>query len=280
MTTPATRSRLWDDSAAAYDRHTRRYDAHRRIAGMLALAAPSRPAAVLDFGCGPGNSTRLLHRAFPGAALAGIDSSPEMIRLARQAAGSQKISYHCADLTAPGPPPGLEPGRYDLVTAVNSLFHVDDKTALLAGLTPLLTRNAAVTFSVYDTVFRPGSPLRWPLRQHREDTLMAMLTGQLRDRGHAVAGRQEDREILTEESLRGIFAAAGFSVRCAAVLRLQRPAEERLSFFSVPAVAAEVFPGIPASDVRAAATALIPAARSLPAQERSVFAFTAARTPD
>ncbi len=38
---------------------------------------------VLDVGCGPGNSSRVLAERFPGARVRGIDSSPEMIAAAR-----------------------------------------------------------------------------------------------------------------------------------------------------------------------------------------------------
>jgi trans-aconitate 2-methyltransferase len=48
----------------------------------IALADPRR---IVDLGCGPGNSTEALRRRWPGASIAGLDSSPEMIEAARQA---------------------------------------------------------------------------------------------------------------------------------------------------------------------------------------------------
>jgi trans-aconitate methyltransferase len=280
MTTLTARTHdQWNNSADAYDRHTRTFDTHRRIADQLALLAPRNTSAVLDFGCGPGNSTRLLRRTFPHAHITGLDASPAMIRLARHHTSDPTISYHCGNPAAGDPLTGLTRGRYDLVAAANSLFHVDDKAALLDGLTPLLTPDATIVFSLYDTVFTPNDPIRWPLREQHDDTLMTLLIDELRARGHAVTRRQEDREILTEASLRHLFAAAGFSVHCGAVLRLHRTAQERLSFFSIPATAAEVFPDIPASDVRDAAANLIPTTTGLPPQERCVYAFVATRSP-
>ncbi len=43
------------------------------------------PRRIVDLGCGPGNSTAVLRARWPGAFLMGVDSSPEMIRKAREA---------------------------------------------------------------------------------------------------------------------------------------------------------------------------------------------------
>ena len=51
----------------------------------LANRIPARePQRVLDIGCGPGNSTRVLAERFPGARVMGVDSSPDMIGAARE----------------------------------------------------------------------------------------------------------------------------------------------------------------------------------------------------
>jgi trans-aconitate 2-methyltransferase len=42
------------------------------------------PTRVADLGCGPGNSTELLIERFPNAEVLGIDSSPDMLRQARE----------------------------------------------------------------------------------------------------------------------------------------------------------------------------------------------------
>ena len=46
------------------------------LAACIPLDAPKR---IIDIGCGPGNSTNVLHMRFPEARILGIDNSEEMI---------------------------------------------------------------------------------------------------------------------------------------------------------------------------------------------------------
>jgi SAM-dependent methyltransferase len=58
------------------------YKANYMAARLGGAAAASRGAVMLDFGCGIGNATTHLLRAFPGVQLHGADLSSESIRLA------------------------------------------------------------------------------------------------------------------------------------------------------------------------------------------------------
>ena len=46
--------------------------------------------SIIDIGCGPGNSARILHQRWPSSEIVGIDSSEEMIRKAREDYPRQK----------------------------------------------------------------------------------------------------------------------------------------------------------------------------------------------
>jgi trans-aconitate 2-methyltransferase len=49
---------------------------------LAARVEISDPARIIDLGCGPGNSTAVLQRRWPGARITGLDNSPDMIAAA------------------------------------------------------------------------------------------------------------------------------------------------------------------------------------------------------
>jgi len=50
------------------------------LVSRIKVATPRR---IVDLGCGPGNSTRVLRQRWPHAEIIGLDSSPEMLEAAR-----------------------------------------------------------------------------------------------------------------------------------------------------------------------------------------------------
>jgi SAM-dependent methyltransferase len=78
--------------------------------------------SILDFGCGIGNATRALERAFAHASLTGCDRSVESIRVARElTAGSARAQY--VELPESGLP--FPDGSFDVVFSSNVFHHVD-----------------------------------------------------------------------------------------------------------------------------------------------------------
>lgn len=67
---------------------------------LLAQVGAADPRYVADLGCGPGNLTAVLAERWPGATVAGVDSSAEMIAAAREsvARAAPNLSFALGDV--------------------------------------------------------------------------------------------------------------------------------------------------------------------------------------
>lgn len=87
----------------------------------------SRPAQIVDIGCGPGNSTFVLREKYPTAEITGIDSSEEMIESARKADPDEK--WIVADIRKWKPE-----GKFDIVFSNAVLQWLPDHENLVRQL--------------------------------------------------------------------------------------------------------------------------------------------------
>ena len=79
------------------DQYLKFADERTRPARDLLAQVPMQEAKIIyDLGCGPGNSTELLVKAYPEAKIIGIDNSPEMLKRAR--ASLPTLQFEEADL--------------------------------------------------------------------------------------------------------------------------------------------------------------------------------------
>lgn len=83
------------------------------------------PNKIVDLGCGPGNSTAVLHSAFPNAYILGIDNSQNMIDKAKEE--HSELSFRLCDAH------GLD-GGYDLIFSNACLQWIPDHKELLPEL--------------------------------------------------------------------------------------------------------------------------------------------------
>lgn len=103
---------------------------------------------AVDLGCGPGNSTELVLRRFPGAAVMGVDNSPEMIAAARMRLPG--VVFETADIAV-----WDGPGPFDLIFANASLQWLPDHDRLLPRLAGLLAPEGALAAQMPDNLEEP-----------------------------------------------------------------------------------------------------------------------------
>lgn len=87
-----------------------------RLADLRArLPADFSPRAILDFGCGLGETSALFAELFPGAAVHGVDTAESAIAYAREHFGSPRVSFGALSSIGEAP-------RFDLAYC-NGVFH-------------------------------------------------------------------------------------------------------------------------------------------------------------
>jgi len=116
---------------------------------LLAQVPVSAPRHVIDLGCGPGNSTELLIARYPDADVIGLDSSPDMLRQARERL--PKRTFAQADLATWSPQ-----DRTDLLFA-NAVFQwVPDHPAVLRRLLEALPEGGVLAVQMPDNTNEPA----------------------------------------------------------------------------------------------------------------------------
>jgi trans-aconitate 2-methyltransferase len=108
---------------------------------LLGRVPNEAPAQVIDLGCGPGNSTEGLRQRWPDAAIEGLDSSPEMIRQARESGVDAVWSVGDLAAWAPARP-------YDVIFSNATLHWLDDLDRLLPRLMQALAPGGTLAFQV------------------------------------------------------------------------------------------------------------------------------------
>lgn len=127
------------------------YEARARVA-MNVVSLLEKRGTVLDFGCGYGGMQPFLNSY---GALDGVEPNQEAAAACRERGyGTVFSSVHEAAVSGK---------RYELVCAFDSLEHVEDDRALLAGLHPLLQENGALIINV------PAYPFLWSRHDVQHD---------------------------------------------------------------------------------------------------------------
>lgn len=153
---------------------------------FLRRALPGGPFSFLDVGCGNGWAARLAASYANCERAVGIDSSPEMVRLAR-ARASPKESYHAASVDSWSAPPA-----FDFAFAMESLYYAPSPAASASKVFGLLKRGGTFACGT-DFYYENADTRRW-----------ARTTGL-------------PMHLLSERQWRDLFEDAGFCARTESV---------------------------------------------------------------
>jgi trans-aconitate 2-methyltransferase len=117
----------------------------RPVRDLLNAVPAAGARTAVDLGCGPGNSTEVLAGRAPGAAITGIDSSPDMIEAARRRLPG--VNFELAtiqDWRAAAP--------VDLILSNAALHWVPDHTTLLPRLAGMLSAGGCLAVQLPDNL--------------------------------------------------------------------------------------------------------------------------------
>ncbi len=95
---------------------------------------------VLDAGCGTGHVTKRLLERLPGGCVIALDGSEQMLEVARERLGDERVTYLHADLEKPLPID--EP--VDALISTSTFHWVDDHDALFAQLAAVMKPGAVL----------------------------------------------------------------------------------------------------------------------------------------
>jgi trans-aconitate 2-methyltransferase len=116
---------------------------------LLAQVPLQQPRLVVDLGCGPGNSTELLVERYPQSEIVGMDSSPDMLRKARERLS--KLKFVEADIATWSPDPGT-----DLLFSNAVMQWLPDHTTVLRRLLEALKPGGVLAIQMPDNTREPA----------------------------------------------------------------------------------------------------------------------------
>jgi 2-polyprenyl-3-methyl-5-hydroxy-6-metoxy-1,4-benzoquinol methylase len=172
-------------------------DLHARL-----LADP--PARVADIGCGTGWSSIAIARAYPKVQVHGFDLDEASIALARanaiEAGVTDRVSFSVRDAAYPA-----LGGRYDLVTAFETIHDMAQPVAALRKMRDLVTDDGAVVIAderVGETFSAPGDDVE---RLNYGFSVLHCLPSCMAETPSAAVGT-----VMRPPTLRRFAAEAGF----------------------------------------------------------------------
>lgn len=139
----------WDP--AHYTRYAAERD--RPFVELMARVPDVVPERVVDLGCGPGHGLAWLARRWPDADVLGLDSSPDMVRAAREAGARAEVADLVEWARADGEP-------VDLLVTTATLQWVPGHLDLLPDLVARVRPGGILAMTVPGNFEQPSHTLR------------------------------------------------------------------------------------------------------------------------
>ncbi len=121
----------------------------RAARDLLARIPYCETRVVFDLGCGPGNSTELLARAFPGAEMVGVDKSENMLAVARARVPAARFIKEDIERWSP-------PTSADVIFANATLHFLPDHRRFIARLLETLNPGGRLAVQMPDNTHEPS----------------------------------------------------------------------------------------------------------------------------
>ena len=121
----------------------------RPVRDLVSALPDIQARAVVDLGCGPGNSTEVLAARFPDAVVSGLDSSPDMIESARRRLPLAQFAIGSIEGWTDG-------GPFDVIQANAVLHWVPNHRTLLPELVAKLATGGALAIQMPDNLGVPA----------------------------------------------------------------------------------------------------------------------------
>jgi trans-aconitate 2-methyltransferase len=158
----------------------------RPVRDLLSALPDIEARAVIDLGCGPGNSTELLAARFPGAAVSGLDSSSDMIAAARRRLPQVRFAVA-------GIEDWNDAGPFDVILANAVLQWLPDHGRLLPALVGRLVPRGALAIQMPDNLEDPAHRL---MREIAADGPWARMLTEASSQRTAIFGADRYYELL------------------------------------------------------------------------------------
>lgn len=252
-TLPAPGGDIWgeDDNPRRYDAYAREYPGYRETSrDLIALALPSADAGVadatvLDLACGTGATTReILAVLGPGGRVTGVDQSAAMLGVAASSTTDPRATWIQARAES------VDQHVTEPVDALicNSAIWQTDFAATAMAVRAVMKAGGRFAFNVPVGFLGDAD-------SHRSRERYPSLLSEMR----AIAERDYDwapddgapgraRQRLTQESICGSLAAAGFDVEQVTEVSHQDSADSQRAWLSIPVFTRDRLGGLPYGD--------------------------------